>query len=255
MLSKSKYLISSILTFVRPSYIVDDVADMNWTHWVLPCKQDLMAQSHCAEPTPERGRIDHSNLLWGQSILIHSNSVLHMHIWLAGEYESFEHVQKLCVASANKFDSCLWALKTCIYRVCRTAYALYSSHSHYILNVFWLFLLYTRSFVHVSETGEWWDWGIMRMDQKTVRMEMECARDCCKVDIRVHIHVNSPLSYTWHVDSNIFLLFSYSIRFILVRSCEILGRTEQCSYYFRTFNHAQLKKKTILCIWPFEKEE
>ncbi len=34
----------------------------------------------------------------------------------------------------------------------------------------------------------------MRMDQKTVRMELECARDFCKVDIRVHICVNSPLS-------------------------------------------------------------
>ncbi len=59
-----------------------------------------------------------------------------------------------------------------------------------------------------------------------MRMEMECAIDCCKVDIRVHIHVNCPLSYIRRVDSYIFLLFSYSIRFILVRSCEILGRTE-----------------------------
>ncbi len=58
------------------------------------------------------------------------------------------------------------------------------------------------------------------------RMELECARDGCKVDIRVNIRVNSPLSYTWCVDSYIFLLFSYSIRFNLVRSCEILGRTE-----------------------------
>ncbi len=66
-------------------------------------------------------------------------------------------------------------------------------------------------------------------------MEMECARDCCKVPIRVYIRVNSPLSYTWHVDSYIFVLFSYSIRFILVR--EILGRTEKCSYYFRTFKN------------------
>ncbi len=61
---------------------------------------------------------------------------------------------------------------------------------------------------------------IMRMDQKTVRMELECARDCCKVDIRVHVRINSPLSinspYTWRVDSYIFLLFSYLIRFILV---------------------------------------
>ncbi len=44
--------------------------------------------------------------------------------------------------------------------------------------------------------------------------------------IRLQIRVDSPLSYTWHVDSYIFLLFSYSIRFILVHSCEILGRTE-----------------------------
>ncbi len=65
--------------------------------------------------------------------------------------------------------------------------------------------------------------------QKTVRMELE---DCCKVDI----HVNSPLfsssfgnrfgtlrlgHYTWCVDSYIFLLFSYSFQFILVRSCKI----------------------------------
>ncbi len=44
---------------------------------------------------------------------------------------------------------------------------------------------------------------MMRMDQKTVQMELECARDCWKVDIRVHIRVNSPLSYTWCVDSYI----------------------------------------------------
>ncbi len=48
----------------------------------------------------------------------------------------------------------------------------------------------------------------------------------CKVPIHVHIRVNSPLSYTWCVDSYIFVLFSYSIRFILVRSCDILGRTD-----------------------------
>ncbi len=89
-----------------------------------------------------------------QSIPIHSNSVPLMRVGSAGEYESFEDVQKLRVASANKFHSCLCPLKTCSYRVCRTAYVLYSSHSHYILTVFcWLFLLYTKSFVHVGETG------------------------------------------------------------------------------------------------------
>ncbi len=93
-------------------------------------------------------------------------------------------------------------------------------------------------------------------------MELE---DCCKVDIRV----NSPLSsssfgnwygtvrlghYTWRVDYYIFLLFSYSIQFILICSCEILGRIVQCSSMFILLlrkNSAQLKKKT----WPFYKEE
>ncbi len=48
---------------------------------------------------------DHS---WSfQSIPIHSNSVLLMRVGSVGEYESFEHVQIFCVASANKFHSCL----------------------------------------------------------------------------------------------------------------------------------------------------
>ncbi len=93
-----------------------------------------------------------------QSIPIHSNSVLLMHVGSAGLYESFEHVQKLCVASVNKFHSCLCPLKTCSYHVCRTAYVLYSSHSHYILTLFWLFLQYTRSFLHEDETGTSCEW-------------------------------------------------------------------------------------------------
>ncbi len=52
---------------------------------------------------------------------------------LAGRYESFEHVQKFCLPSTNNFHSCLCALRTCSYRLCRTAYMLYSSHSHCIL--------------------------------------------------------------------------------------------------------------------------
>ncbi len=85
---------------------------------------------------------DHSRSF--QSIPIHSNSVLLMCVGLAGEYESFEHVQKFCVASANKFHSCLCTLTTCSYRVCRTAYVPYSCHSHYIVTVFLLFLLNSR---------------------------------------------------------------------------------------------------------------
>ncbi len=52
-----------------------------------------------------------------QSIPIHSSSVLLMHVGSAVEYESFEHVQKLCVASTNEFHSCLCVLRTCSYRV------------------------------------------------------------------------------------------------------------------------------------------
>ncbi len=60
--------------------------------------------------------------------------------------------------------------------------------------------------------------------------------------IRVNIRVNSPLSYSWHVDSYIFLLFSYSIWFILVCSCEILVRTDGLSMFVLLLrkNHAQL---------------
>ncbi len=42
-----------------------------------------------------------------QSIPIHSNSVLLIRVGLANEYENFEHVQKLRVASTTKFHSCL----------------------------------------------------------------------------------------------------------------------------------------------------
>ncbi len=81
-------------------------------------------------------------------------------------------------------------------------------------------------------------------------MEVECARDCCKV----HICFNSPLSYTGRRDSYIILLFSYSIRFILVSSCEILGRTKKYSY-FRTFSEKELCPTEKKKIWPFEEEE
>ncbi len=121
-----------------------------------------MPQSHCAE-SPHKDestiRVCLGGHSWSfQSIPIHSISVLLMCVGLAGEYESFEHVQKLCLASANKFHSCLCALKTCSYSVCRTAYMQYSSHSHCILTVFWLSLLYTRSFVHVGETAASCEW-------------------------------------------------------------------------------------------------
>ncbi len=65
------------------------------------------------------------------------SSVL-MRVASASQYESFEHVQKILVPSANNFHSCLCASKTCSYRLCYTAYLLYSSRSHYILRHSWM---------------------------------------------------------------------------------------------------------------------
>ncbi len=91
---------------------------------------NLLPNEH--ELTTQVGSGDHS---WSfQSIPIHSNSVLLIRVGLAGEYESFEHVQKIC--SANKFHSCLCALKTYSYLVCCTAYGC-------ILVILTVFLLYS----------------------------------------------------------------------------------------------------------------
>ncbi len=87
--------------------------------------------------------------------------------------------------------------------------------------------------------------------QKTVRMELE---DCCKVDIRVNSPLFSSLfgsrfgtvrlgHYTWHIDSYIFILFSYSIRFILVRSCKIRVMFFLCLYFYWEKNGSNWKQK------------
>ncbi len=54
------------------------------------------------------------------TMTIDSNSVLLMHVAAAGQYEVFEHFQKVRVPSTNNLHSCLCALSTCSYRVCRT---------------------------------------------------------------------------------------------------------------------------------------
>ncbi len=184
-----------------------------------------MSQSHCAE----WGRIDNLSLFgWSflvipghssndMTMTINPNSVLLVYVASAGRYESFKHDQKICVPSTNTFHLWLCALKMCSYLLCCTTYVLYSSHSYCIRGCSNCILCHSYMTVRLGQT---------RRQCEIRRMELKCARDCCKVDIRVHIRVNSPLSYTCHVDSYIFLLFSYSIQFILVRSCEILGRTE-----------------------------
>ncbi len=73
------------------------------------------------------------------TMTINSNSVLLVRVASAGQYEVFEHVQKVRVPSTNNLHSCLCALRMCSYHVCRTIYMLYSSR----------FSLYTTSFIHV----------------------------------------------------------------------------------------------------------
>ncbi len=68
---------------------------------------DIMPQSHCAESTAERGRIDHSCSVGGSFLVI--------------------------LAMTMTFHSWLCALKTCSYLLCHTADVLYSSHSNCIL--------------------------------------------------------------------------------------------------------------------------
>ncbi len=113
------------------------------TKWV-----EIIPQSHCPESTPEWGRMDNS--VWFEwsflfiramtmTMTIDSNSVLLVRVASAGQYEVFEHVQKVWVPSTNNLHSFLCTLRTCSYRVCRTTYVLYSSR----------FSLYTMLFVHV----------------------------------------------------------------------------------------------------------
>ncbi len=54
--------------------------------------------------------------------------------------QSFWTCSKSCPPSTKNLHSCLCALRTCSYRVCRTTYVLYSGR----------FSLYTASFVHVD---------------------------------------------------------------------------------------------------------
>ncbi len=106
--------------------------------------QTVMPQFHCAKCTAECTWIDHSGLFgWSflvilamtMTITINLNSFLLVRVASAGQYESFEHVQNFCAPRTNNFHSCLCALKTCSYRLFRTACVLYSSRSYCILIV------------------------------------------------------------------------------------------------------------------------
>ncbi len=78
------------------------------------CGKILMPQSHSAESTAERGRIDHLCsvresflviLAITTTMTINSNSNLLICVTSAGQHESFEHVQNFRVPNANTFPS------------------------------------------------------------------------------------------------------------------------------------------------------
>ncbi len=69
-----------------------------------------MPQSHCAESTAERGRIDHSCTVGGSFLVIlemtmtiNSNSVLLIRVTSADQHKSFEHVQNFRVPTCKYF--------------------------------------------------------------------------------------------------------------------------------------------------------
>ncbi len=164
-----------------------------------------------------------------QSIPIHSNTVLLIRLGLAGKYESFEHVQKLCVASTNEFHSCLTNCQ-CV------AIVFIAQLTYCILVIRTIFLLYSGCSYCIPGHS----YLQVRLGHHANGPEDSSNEDgmCRKVDIRVDYYILG-------------ILFSYSIRFILVRLCEILGRTEQCSYYFCTFKndfvHLTFKTKKNEC--------
>ncbi len=158
-----------------------------------------MPKSHCAEYTPNEEELaiqvcsgDHSwsflvILAMTMAMTINSNSVIHVSVASAGWYESVEHMFKYFVypamPSTNTFHSWLCTLKTCSYLLCRTAYMLYSSHSYCIPGCSNFILRHLYMTVRLGQTRR----------QCEIRwMELEWARDCCKVNIPVN---SSSYSY------------------------------------------------------------
>ncbi len=113
------------------------------------------------------------------TMTINSNSVLLVHVASADRYESFEHVQIFCVPSTNTFHSWLCTLKTCSYLLCCSAYMHHSSHSHCIPGCSNCILCHLYMTVRLGH--------LTRRQCEIRQMELECARDCCKVDIRVNL--------------------------------------------------------------------
>ncbi len=136
----------------------------------------VMSQFHCAESIAEWGRIDNLSLFgWSFLVIlavtltmtINSNSVLLVRVASTGRYESFEHVLFIHgYAHWKRVVIFFVARLTCCILVILTVFLV-------VLTVYYV--------IHTWE----WDWGRPE-DSEIRRMELECARHCCKVDIRVN---------------------------------------------------------------------
>ncbi len=87
----------------------------------------LMPQSHCPKSVPELARINHSSWFEWSFLVIrgHSsndndndNPFKQCSSSACSQYEVFEHVQKVHVASANKFHSRWYAWRMCTQLLC-----------------------------------------------------------------------------------------------------------------------------------------
>ncbi len=126
-------------------------------------------------------------------------------------------------------------MTTCSYRFCCTAYVLYSSHSHCVLTVFWLFLLYTRSFVHIGETRascEWtrrqceWSWNVPETVAKYIFVFIfVLIRLCLTTGVLISTY---PYYFLTQFSSFLFVRVKYYVELSSGRPIFVL------------FNHAQL---------------
>ncbi len=137
---------------------------------------NLMPKSQSQESTPEWERIDHSCSIGGSFPVILANS--YQFVYCTSHQQASTKVLNMfktfVFPNANTFHSWLCALKTCSFLLCCTSNLLYSG----------LFLLYSGCSNCILCCSYMYDFT--RKQCEIRRTELEHARDCCKVDIRVN---------------------------------------------------------------------
>ncbi len=174
-------------------------------------------------PNEHELTIRHDSCLFGGSFLvilemtlimtINSNSGLLMRVASAGQYESFEYVQTLCVPSKNNFCSCLCALKNLVI-------VFVAQLTCCILVI----LTYTMSFVHVTfQTNRVWMWHDREEENRIIFLLFPC--------------------YTRKFREWFTLLFALLVVPILVHTCWV--RTFSCLSRERTVHYTIVLIPTV----------